>query len=167
MTIYHNHHIIPRHMGGSNDPQNLVKLTVEEHAKSHQILYDTYGKLEDFIAWKALSGQILMSDASKLAHLLGSYRGGYAKKPNNVPAHNKIEFYCVGCQKRIKPSAKGHILCVQKKFNLIPKLNIGKFNSKIGKKMAEQNNSTVACPNCNKIGQYRAMKRWHFDNCKS
>jgi hypothetical protein len=27
------------------------------------------------------------------------------------------------------------------------------------------NNKSV-CPHCNKIGQYRAMKRWHFDNCK-
>jgi len=25
----------------------------------------------------------------------------------------------------------------------------------------------VACPKCNKVGQYRAMKRWHFDKCKS
>jgi hypothetical protein len=27
-------------------------------------------------------------------------------------------------------------------------------------------NNTCVCPNCGKTGQYRAMKRWHFDNCK-
>ena len=28
------------------------------------------------------------------------------------------------------------------------------------------NNSITGCPNCGKEGQYRAMKRWHFDNCR-
>lgn len=27
-------------------------------------------------------------------------------------------------------------------------------------------NNNCVCPHCNKEGQYRAMKRWHFDNCK-
>lgn len=28
-------------------------------------------------------------------------------------------------------------------------------------------NNKCVCPYCNKEGQYRAMKRWHFANCKS
>ena len=28
------------------------------------------------------------------------------------------------------------------------------------------NKQTVICPNCNKEGESRAMKRWHFENCK-
>ena len=28
MTIKHKHHIIPRHMGGTDDPINLVELTI-------------------------------------------------------------------------------------------------------------------------------------------
>ena len=39
MTIYHVHHIVPRHMGGTDNPENLVKLTVEEHAMAHLKLY--------------------------------------------------------------------------------------------------------------------------------
>ena len=57
-TIYHVHHIIPRHMGGSNDRSNLVKLTIVEHAEAHRILFEQYRKKEDYIAWKSLSGQI-------------------------------------------------------------------------------------------------------------
>jgi hypothetical protein len=57
MTIYHNHHIIPRHMGGTDDPSNLVRLTVEEHAEAHRKLYEEHGKLEDKVAWKMLSGK--------------------------------------------------------------------------------------------------------------
>ena len=37
-TIYHIHHIIPKHLGGTDDPSNLIKLTIEEHAEAHRIL---------------------------------------------------------------------------------------------------------------------------------
>ena len=54
----HKHHIIPRHAGGSNDPNNLVYLTVEEHAEAHRKLYEEYGRWEDDVAFKSLSGLI-------------------------------------------------------------------------------------------------------------
>ena len=30
----HLHHIIPKHMGGTDDPDNLIKLSIEEHAEA-------------------------------------------------------------------------------------------------------------------------------------
>jgi hypothetical protein len=57
MTHYHKHHIIPRHAGGTDDPSNLVYLTVEEHAEAHRKLYEKYGRKQDLWAWKGLSGQ--------------------------------------------------------------------------------------------------------------
>lgn len=36
------HHIIPRCMGGSDDPENLVNLTPEEHYVAHQLLCKCY-----------------------------------------------------------------------------------------------------------------------------
>ena len=54
----HKHHIIPRHAGGSNDPDNLVYLTIEEHADAHKKLYEEYGRWEDRLAYEGLSGQI-------------------------------------------------------------------------------------------------------------
>jgi hypothetical protein len=56
--IKHKHHIIPRHVGGTNDPSNIVELTIEEHAEAHHILYEQYGRDEDRLAWLGLSGQI-------------------------------------------------------------------------------------------------------------
>jgi len=32
-------------------------------------------------------------------------------------------------------------------------------------KVGNHPNSFGSCPHCNKYGQLRAMKRWHFDNC--
>lgn len=66
MTIYHRHHIIPTHMGGTNDPENLVELTIEEHAEAHRILYEKHGLIQDYCAWKGLSGQIGKDDILKL-----------------------------------------------------------------------------------------------------
>ena len=45
-------------MGGSDDPSNLIELTVEQHAEAHRLLWETHGKVEDYVAWKALSGNI-------------------------------------------------------------------------------------------------------------
>ena len=45
-------------MGGTDDPSNLVKLTIEEHAEAHKKLWETHGLWQDNIAWKALSGQL-------------------------------------------------------------------------------------------------------------
>lgn len=70
-TIYHIHHIVPRHMGGTDDPSNLVKLTVEEHAEAHRELYEKYGRLEDKLAWKMLEGQAMMGENLLMKSKLG------------------------------------------------------------------------------------------------
>jgi len=65
MTIYHTHHIIPRHMGGSDDPSNLIRLTVEEHAEAHRILYEKYGLEQDRLAWLGLAGIMTKQEHNK------------------------------------------------------------------------------------------------------
>ena len=54
----HKHHIVPRHMGGTDDPSNLIELTVEEHAEAHRKLWEQYGNIKDYCAWKGLEGTI-------------------------------------------------------------------------------------------------------------
>jgi len=58
-TIYtHKHHVIPKHAGGTDDPSNIVELTIEEHAEAHRVLYEKYGRWQDKIAWKGLSRSV-------------------------------------------------------------------------------------------------------------
>jgi len=71
----HIHHIIPKHMGGSDDPSNLIELSIEDHAEAHRVLFETHGNEYDRVAWLALSGQITMSEATILAQHEGSKIG--------------------------------------------------------------------------------------------
>lgn len=44
-------------MGGSDDPSNLVLVSIEEHAELHLALYLEHGKYEDYIAYHMLAGK--------------------------------------------------------------------------------------------------------------
>lgn len=56
--LTHTHHIIPKHQGGTDDPSNLVELTVEQHAEAHRLLFEQHGNWQDHLAWKALTGHV-------------------------------------------------------------------------------------------------------------
>lgn len=57
-------------MGGSDDPSNLIELTVEEHADAHKKLYEQHGNKFDYIAYLVLSKQIGQEEANYMK-LLG------------------------------------------------------------------------------------------------
>jgi len=69
----HVHHIIPKHAGGTNDPSNLVELTIEEHAEAHRVLYEKYGRWQDKLAMNGLNGDMtteqLRIERVRQAHL--------------------------------------------------------------------------------------------------
>ena len=58
-------------MGGTDDPSNLIELTVEEHAEAHRVLYEEHGKQEDFMAWQMLKGQIGKDEALFMSRSIG------------------------------------------------------------------------------------------------
>ncbi len=67
-------------MGGTDEPTNLVELTIEEHAEAHRVLYEKYGNEKDRIAWQGLLGLIPKSDIMRDLHKLGRELGNISLK---------------------------------------------------------------------------------------
>lgn len=83
----HWHHIVPRHMGGSDDPSNLIELSIMEHAEAHRKLWEEHGRWQDKLAWQGLAGMIDKEDIiqeilREQGRLISVRReNGYQKKP--------------------------------------------------------------------------------------
>jgi hypothetical protein len=88
----HLHHIIPKHMGGTDDPTNLIELTVEEHAEAHRLLYEQHGNWQDYCAWQALSGRIGQEEILRMKQ--GMANKGKKRTPE------QLEKYKQGALKR-------------------------------------------------------------------
>jgi hypothetical protein len=87
----HTHHIIPRHAGGSDDPSNLVELTITEHAEAHKKLYEEYGREEDKLAWLGLSGMIDKEEIIRQQCSLAAKKGNTGRKRPDLSEYNKSE----------------------------------------------------------------------------
>jgi hypothetical protein len=105
--IKHKHHIVPRHAGGSDDPSNLIELTIEEHAEAHRILYETNGRDEDRWAWLGLTGQIGKDEI--LRQIAMSQKG--VKKPDGfgekISAFRKTFKYSEESKQKMSLAKKG------------------------------------------------------------
>lgn len=56
MSKRHKHHLVPRYRGGTDEPTNLIEVSVTQHAMFHYCEWKRLGNKEDYIAWKFLSG---------------------------------------------------------------------------------------------------------------
>ena len=61
--IYHNHHIIPRHAGGTDAPSNIKRVSVLEHAEEHRKLFEKHGRWQDDLAHRFLLGIVSKEEA--------------------------------------------------------------------------------------------------------
>ena len=81
----HLHHIIPRHMGGTDDASNLIELTVQEHAEAHLKLFEQYGKTEDLCAYYMLSGKNTDPEFIRARASLGGKAVSKKRKEFGIP----------------------------------------------------------------------------------
>jgi hypothetical protein len=124
----HKHHIIPKHMGGTDDKSNLIELNVEEHAEAHRILYEEHGKKEDYLAWKGLTGQIDKEDILKEIYKENARRcgkqniGRTAWNKGLTKSNPKVKGYA---DKLRKPKTEDHKQALRKPK--LDKSNMGKY----------------------------------------
>lgn len=77
----HNHHLVPKHLGGTDDKSNIVEnISVTRHALFHYANWLLYKSDGDYIAYRALTGTIGKEELIKELCLIGSKKGGKAAK---------------------------------------------------------------------------------------
>lgn len=143
MNIYHTHHIIPKHMGGTDDPSNLIRLSVEEHAEAHKALYEQHNKIEDLWAYQLLIGQLKHSEGIKL--LLSK---------NAYDTHRKQKEKGSGIYNSLLQSEKGKKAALSTK-----KIRKERFTC------TNPNNTRMCCISCKKETTAPAFSRYHSKKC--
>jgi len=191
----HKHHIIPKHAGGTDDPDNLIELSIEEHAEAHRLLYKQYGRVQDKRAWMGLSK--IMTGREIISEILKSPKSEDHKEKISKALTGRSAPWAVGnknasvlkgrkksdeTKKKISDSKtgknrsdmigntyasalKGQPKSASHKDAVLKALNDPKVKKKISESWA--NKSTVQCPHCGVTGKEgHNMNRYHFDNCK-
>lgn len=112
--MLHKHHIVPRYLGGTDDPSNLVELTVEQHAEAHRVLYEQHGNWQDYVAWQGLIKLDANFDAARQSMIEGGRKGA---KTSNANRKGKKWEEIYGVEKAAEIKAKYKILRNGKTWN--------------------------------------------------
>ena len=102
--ITHLHHIVPKHMGGTDDPENLVELTIEEHAEAHKKLFEEHGKWQDKVAWLGL---LKLISHEQILEEMYAARKGVPTKPHSLETKEKISNSLRG--RKLGPQSPEHV----------------------------------------------------------
>ena len=180
------HHIIPRCMGGTDEPGNLVRLTAEEHFVAHQLLAKMHphnvGLIFAVLAMGARInnkryGWVRRRFAEKMSAI--DRTSWKSKKPHSESHKKKIAESVKkswGSEQRKKSQSeamsgrkfsedhKNKLSLAKKGKKLSEELRLFMAQSRIGRKVTWK---TIVCPHCQKSGGTPNMKRYHFDKCKS
>jgi len=156
MSIYHKHHIIPRHMGGSDDPSNLIELTIEKHAAAHKKLWEEHGRWQDELAYKGLCKLLSQDEISLQVSIKANQNRKFTEEHRNNIS-NALKGHKLSYETRLKISK------TRKMRNIKPKQY--KRTSEIRQKMSEssKNRAKIIC-SCGKTVDVSNHGRWH-KNC--
>lgn len=169
MSTTHKHHIIPRHMGGSDDPTNLIELSIEDHASAHKTLWETHGLWQDFLAWRMLSGQISAGEASQEAQKMGQRLGGLMQSKEHKSRAGKSNTY----ENRVKAAEARYLKHGHIHSKMTPeatkRYEQGKsLGGKVGGSLCHTKKSgafkVMLCYECGKISTTRWIKHHLFTN---
>ena len=178
------HHIIPKSLGGLNDPSNLVELTAREHFICHLLLIrmveDQYKHKMVYAAWQQSrpSKYKEVKVTNRIYEMLrkqmsdsytGRKRAPFSEQARaNMKASAKNRKKVPMTDKRLDSIRKG----VAKRKKLLGEENpfYGRTHSEEFKKRKAEHNRNrpkVLCPHCQKLFDVGMYARWHGDQCKT
>lgn len=123
-VIYHKHHIIPKHAGGTDDESNIAKLTVEEHAKAHKLLYEQYGRWQDKLAYQGLLGiiskqEIIRIKCSEAGKLGATITNSKDRKPRHYKPYKTDPEVTKQRISQLEILRKTHVMAAPKTYEFI------------------------------------------------
>lgn len=146
-------------MGGSDDPSNLIELTVEEHAEAHRLLFEQHSRWQDELAWMGLSKMISKQDI--INEILSKPKSEEWKAKNRKPKSvTKNYFGNKNSLGNNKPKAEEHKRKIAESHKGMDKHWLK------GNTYASGRRPIKICPHCGKSGGGSNMTRYHFDKCK-
>jgi hypothetical protein len=167
-VYYEEHHIIPKSLGGSNKTDNLVLLTAREHFIAHLLLYNHYKTIGGESFRKMSFALVSMSSTNRnlKRDILNSRHYSLIKE---AAQNSRLGHKVADTTNYKKPKSDTHKESIRKARLVAPprsQATKDKLSEKLKGRVNTQNFIKSICPYCTHSGQYVAMKRWHFDNCK-
>jgi ribosomal protein L37AE/L43A len=185
------HHIMPRSLGGSDDADNLIRLTARQHFIAHWMLARALGgaasraffMMSNFGKYGQVNSTTYQIARQEYAEQVSKQLTG---KPSQCPfsdeTKQKMREAKLGRSLREETKQKLRIAMLGQKrgpefATKVSEAKRGRGNGRIGfvaseetkRRMAEANRNRpiVVCPHCNKsVKDHGGAKRWHFDRCK-
>ena len=164
--VWHLHHIIPKHMGGTDEPENLIRVNVACHAFLHKCLWEEYGLLQDKMAWLGLSNQLPYRFIDEELENIRRTKISEANKGTIFSEETKRNMSTSAKKRANSKSGKEHLQSIA---HLGSKNRVGFFHTEEAKqKISEKNkgnklpgNGKYARSDEQKRKQSEAMKEYH------
>lgn len=102
---YEIHHIIPKCIGGEDDNENLVQLTLREHFICHELLVKIYPNI------KSLKCALWIICITTLEAKKEYITNNIKYKNNNIPCNNRVKHFLNDFEKHINISSRDYEYC--------------------------------------------------------
>jgi len=150
-------------MGGTNNKDNLVKLTAREHFIVHKLLvkiYPTSKGLQDAV-WCMIH---LVNKNHIRDYIVSNQEYEYFKvlRSSNMSKIQRGHITTKSTRDKISKSLTGRRISDETK----QKISSSRKLKKLGGSKPGFKRKIITCPHCSKSGGNSQITRWHFDNCK-